>query len=190
MNSNQDSRHGSQQGRFSIQQLLFWQFVIAPVFLAPAYADYNSRAHEFDPIRSLIWFLVVPSLYVFVLVIRRLRRKPPSSLVFAAIKSGVFFGLLFLILSFGPFGIPKLVQAFQAFAQASKSVSSPISPMMLACARETLGVPLMITGFAAINYVVLGAAVGAITSIAYSPFVKRLATDDVATMAIGIPRES
>jgi len=79
----------SQQFRFSAKHLLILQFAIAPLFLAPAYADYHSRADQFDPIQSLIWFLVAPTIYVFLMVVFRLRRHSSVSPVFRGEAPGI-----------------------------------------------------------------------------------------------------
>ena len=132
-----------QQFKFGTKHLLRLPVAVCPLFLSLSYANYNSNAHALDPIRSLVWFLVVPMAYVFVMVVCRLQSHPITT-IFPAIRSGVQYALLFSVLAWGPFGIPKLVvavQEFWALAQSGprRGLDLSFPTMMYYSAQESPG---------------------------------------------------
>ena len=157
--------------RFNVWNLLRFQVMIAPLFLAASYADYNSPSNQFDPFQALAWFVAPPLLYVFLLVTTKLRSTAPSSFVFPSIRLGIVFGILFGVLSWGPSGGPAIARALGEFRDtldAYLRTRPPISlRMILAAAKETrIGVIGLVFGFWLLHYAVLGAASGAVAGVA------------------------
>lgn len=154
---------------FNVWDLLKLQVILSPLFLALAYWDYQPRAYQFDPFTALAWFLVPPCLYVFLLVTFRLRSAVPHSYVFAGIRQGIFFGLLFGGLSWGPFGIPAILRALFEFCKLiglAVRRNLPMSgTMIVECASETLAKVGIITGLLLVHYAVVGAASGVLAAV-------------------------
>ena len=156
--------------RFNVWDLLRIQVMIAPLFLAASYADYNSHANQFHPFKALAWFVAPPLLYVFLLVATKLRGTAPSSFVFSSLRLGIVFGILFGVLTWGPSGGPAIARALGKFRDTLDAYvrnKPPISlGMILVAAKETriheIG---LVFAFWLLHYAVLGAASGAVAGV-------------------------
>lgn len=155
--------------RFNVWGLLKFQLLIAPVFLAKPYMDYQAKAYQFNPYKVLIWFLAPPFLYVVAFVTVRLRRTAPKSFVFTGARSGILYGLLFGVLAWLPGGGPAVVQAMgeccKMFSQVLRRGFPFSFEMVSAVFQETLAEAVLISGFLGLHYAVVGAVAGVIAGL-------------------------
>ena len=139
--------------RFSMFSLLWLQLLIAPAFLSPVYYRINDPNH---PYVLLLAFLIAPICYVTVFsTIRALRvRKKQSddkrSVVFAAVRRGAFFGVLFSAMALGPLAILAFFDS---------------RDWLFFTWAEILREWLLVACFAAIHYVIIGAATGGVVGL-------------------------
>jgi hypothetical protein len=156
--------------QFSVRTLLTLQFGVAPLFLAPAYADYKTHAYQFNPWTALLWLVVPPLVYALVLAAITLRRSKTSPSVFSGVCRGVWFGVLFGLLSWGPSGIPAILRDVGHFCAALRAWISngyPPIPLRLVCeaAGQTLGEYLLLSAFWLVHYALFGAASGGVAAV-------------------------
>ena len=145
--------------RFSVRRLLFWQFVLAPVFLLPVTfrQTYSSGGHLLSQLASQ---LIFPVIYVAVLVWMRYRGMPRGSftrksVVTAGIRSGVGYALLVAILSWG----------WVLFHPLRRLVDLYLAGLLLMSFRDLFLPTLFLPVELGIYYSVIGAATGGVVGV-------------------------
>lgn len=155
--------------RFNVWDLLKFQFLLSPMFLAVPYADYQSSAGVSNPFQSLAWFVLPPMLYVLLFVTFKLRRTASRSYVFTGVRYGTMYGLLFGGLAWGPIGCPAIAGAISEFCKLlglAHRRGLPITfPLVTEIAKETFTYVGIVAAFCMVHYAVIGAALGAVAGL-------------------------
>ena len=143
--------------RFSLGQLLFWPFFLAPLFLMPVAMRGSSGVH---PLVQLASAVVAPVAYVSVLVWLRWRRDVAAagarrSFVFVCIGRGVAYALLMALMTYG----------WLLYQPLRRLVELAWEGWLSAAWRELVWVPLWPAALVGVFYTMMGAATGGIVGL-------------------------
>jgi hypothetical protein len=163
--------------RFSLGACFLLQWLVAPAFLAPMY--HRLYAERDPPFYVFIAaFLLIPASYaaVFAWLAAARAAQRRRSVVFAAIRHGVLFAILFAAFALGPLAVVNVVNSAVRFRASLPPLAqnSPLPPSFYVGKAIILA---EISGLALVHYAVVGGTAGGVVGLFVDWRARRGATD-------------